>query len=259
MISAVLAAGRYLMSVKPQPIVSAKDFLTQADIKSEEIIRAIMESFCSDISFSGEEGSGQLQLSRYQWSVDPLDGTVNYWNGDSHWGVSVALVKDGKSRKGVVYLPKQKKIFFTDKKNEVWEARVLLGRVVKIKRLYSPKLKKSKSLVLVEWVKEQNDGQDHKKVLDLLGRIDQAGFLYPQIRNASTASLMMVVTGVAGGFVHLRPESWDIAAAGLIAQRAGCQVTDLSGNPWSPFVGEKGLLVTNGQIDHRLLLTATKP
>ena len=41
--------------------------------------------------------------------------------------------------------------------------------------------------------------------------------------------------------VDLMP--WDMAAAGLIAQKAGAVVTDKDGGKWNPFV--KGILVAN--------------
>ena len=39
------------------------------------------------------------------WAVDPLDGSVNYAQGFPHWGVSIALVRNGAPILGVVNCP----------------------------------------------------------------------------------------------------------------------------------------------------------
>jgi len=255
MTEAVFATGQFLLRTKSHRVASPKDFLTNADVTAEYVLKRKLVRACPGIAFWGEESGGEILTTGLQWVVDPVDGTVNYYHGDHHWGVSVGLVRDGRSVAGVVYLPAKKQLFHASDISavavlqEVASSNVLEGcawpRPIGVEASESP-------LVLVEWVKELNHGQDHQRVIKVVAQLDQAGFLYPQIRNASTASLMMVAQGIAGGFVHLRPEPCDIAAACLIVERAGGKVTDLGGEPWS--VSSKGIIASNGLIHDQLLL-----
>lgn len=256
MSAATLVAGKRLLEVKPTRLVSAKDFLTTADLDSGKIIRQNLAAKFPEILFFGEEDGEVIEETRIQWIVDEVDGTVNFYHSDDHWGISIALVREGHSVAGVVYLPAKKQLFFADKDAPIaWLAQVdNLGRAGKPERIsVNHEGKADNPLVLLEWVKEQNDGLDHQRVVETLSRLDQSGFLYPQIRNATTASLMMVAQGIAGGFVHPRPEAYDIAASCLIVEQAGGKVTNLIGEPWSSFSAEKGIVASNGVIHEELL------
>jgi len=47
----------------------------------------------------GEEGIVGDQASEFQWVVDPLDGTVNYYYGIPHFCVSIALRCQGRDHR----------------------------------------------------------------------------------------------------------------------------------------------------------------
>jgi myo-inositol-1(or 4)-monophosphatase len=64
-------------------------------------------------------------------------------------------------------------------------------------------------------------------------------------------SSMMVASGKADGYILYRPKPCDIAAAGLIVEEAGGKVTDLEGNPWTPY--SRSFVATNGKIHDELL------
>ena len=89
-----------------------------------------------------------------------------------------------------------------------------------------------------------------KRVYDVIKILDRHT-LYPQIRNSATAEMMMVACGKIAGYVFLKPEPFDIAAAGLIVERAGGEVTEADGNPWGPF--SRSLVASNGAIHNDLL------
>lgn len=249
-------AGQYLLTMRPKPLMSPKDFLTDADLEAEGIIRQGLAKHFPDIPLWGEEGGGVNLPVGEQWIVDPVDGTVNFFHGDDHWGISIARVIDGASLDGVICLPAKRQLFFASAGGLSTQLALVdeSGRMEKPVSISVSKQNVSdKPLILVEWVKELKDGLDHQLVVETFARLDRRGFLYPQVRNASTASLMMVARGVAGGFVHPRPEPFDIAAACLLVEQAGGVVTDWHGNPWSPFSGERGIVASNGVIHEDLL------
>ena len=56
----------------------------------------LLERF-PDHAIFGEEGIGGNQDSEFQWIVDPLDGTVNYFYGIPHFCTSIAVRRKMKS------------------------------------------------------------------------------------------------------------------------------------------------------------------
>ncbi len=220
---------------------SAKDVVTEVDHLAEALILgAIRERFPSDgilAEESGEhrgrahgrrgsaaeagggdraEAAARSLASGRSWIVDPLDGTVNYANGLPLFCVSVALVVDGRPTVGVVHEPLRGETFWATA-----DGPAMLGdRVLAV----SAK-DKSTDLVLQ---------------LALAGRAvaTRARAVRKAVRvTRNIGSSALAFTYVAAGRFDAAIQTagmsaWDIAAAGLIAERAGAVVTDAEGGPW---------------------------
>jgi len=249
--TAALEAGRMLLDMQPQTrrLASRKDFLTDADLKAEEIILRTLAAEYPDIPSLSEEKGGEELTIGYQWIVDPVDGTINFFLQDDHWGVSIALAENGRVIAGTIYLPAKKQLFSAlidiaarlrrvEEKETPWEN-------IKVNQ---SNLKESQ--VWLEWGKEEHEGNDHKKVYEIIERVDRET-LYPQIRNSAVADMMMVARGNIAGYVFPKPQPVDIAAAGLIIQQAGGAVTDMEGNAWGPF--SRSIVASNGVTHDELL------
>ncbi len=52
------------------------------------------------------------KASKYEWVVDPLDGTTNFAQGIPVFAVSIALKEEGHSVLGVVYNPVLDELFY---------------------------------------------------------------------------------------------------------------------------------------------------
>jgi myo-inositol-1(or 4)-monophosphatase len=208
---------------------SARDVVTEVDHLSEAIILdGIRSAFPGDAILAEESGAhasggGVAPTSGLGrvWVVDPLDGTVNYANGIPFFCVSVALVADGRPVMGVVHDPARGESF----------AAVAGGPA----RLHG---RVGASRALRASTKEQLG--DYVISMSLTGRA--AASRARAVRRAvrvprSMGAAALALAYVAGGrFDALVQEgglsTWDIAAAGLIAERAGAVVTDLAGGPW---------------------------
>ena len=93
----------------------AIDIVTEADIKSEELItKALLRSFPDD-SILCEEGSNVTGSPERKWVVDPLDGTTNFAHGYPFFAVSIALEEKGGIAVGVVYDPLRKELFTAER------------------------------------------------------------------------------------------------------------------------------------------------
>lgn len=150
------------------------------------------------------------------WILDPLDGTINYANGIPFFCVSVALVVDGRPAAGAVHDPMRGETF-----SATADGPALLGDVALA-------------------VPDKDRLSDYVVSLALGGRAvaTRARAVRRAIRvSRSMGSAALALAYVANGrfdaFIQSGGmSSWDVAAAGLIAERAGALVTDTRAGPW---------------------------
>ena len=71
------------------------DFVSQADIYAEKVLREHLLKGRPSYGFLGEETEAVGGDGRHRWIVDPLDGTTNFMHGIPHFAISVALETDG--------------------------------------------------------------------------------------------------------------------------------------------------------------------
>jgi myo-inositol-1(or 4)-monophosphatase len=209
---------------------SAKDVVTEADHLSERlIIAAIRTHGPGDGVLAEESGAHDLATGTAAtagegrvWVVDPLDGTVNYANGIPFFCVSIALVVDGRPVAGVVHDPTRGETFAATADGPA----LLMDRATPGGRpiTASGKDKLSDfvvSLALAGTAVATRTGAIRKAI-----RINRS-------MGAAALALAYVGNGRFDAFIQTTGLSaWDIAAAGLVAERAGARVTDLAGGPW---------------------------
>ncbi len=209
---------------------SARDVVTEADHLSEElIIDAVRALHPTDAILAEESGehraiageaptSGRGRL----WIIDPLDGTVNYANGIPFFCVSIGLVVDGRPSVGVVHDPSRGETF----------AATADGAAMLAAALGSPSHAISAS--------EKDKVSDFVVSLALGGKgaVGRSRAVRRAIRisrsmGSAALALAYVGNGRFDAFVQQGGLSaWDVAAAGLIAERGGARVTAMDGGPW---------------------------
>ncbi len=148
--------------------------------------------------------------------IDPLDGTVNYANGIPFYCVSIGLISDGAPAVGVIYDPARDDLFSASADGPAC--------------FNGEPISASDKEALSDWVVS----------LAVVGRggiraernISKA-IRIPRRMGSAALSLAYVGSGRFDAFVQNGGLSlWDVAAAGLIAERGGATVTDLGGKPW---------------------------
>ena len=202
---------------------SAKDVVTEADHLSEAlIIEAIRAAHPGDgiiAEESGEHaGGGRAPTAGVgrAWVIDPLDGTINYANGIPFFCVSIALLDGGRPAVGVIHDPIRGETFAaTDD-----------GPATHDGRIASASDKES----LTDYVISMSLAG-----AALIGRSRAVRKAVRVPRSMGSAALALAYVG-NGRFDAMVQQgglsSWDIAAAGLIAERGGARVTNLDGGPW---------------------------
>ena len=209
---------------------SARDVVTEADHLSEglilDAIRAHRPGDAILAEESGEhhavEGEAPTSGRGRVWIIDPLDGTVNYANGIPFFCVSIGLVVDGLPSVGVVHDPTRSETF----------AATADGPALLASTLGTPSH--------AVWASDKEKLSDFVISMALSGRsvASRARSIRKVIRiSRSMGSAALALTYVANGrfdaFIQQGGLSaWDVAAAGLIAERGGARVSAMDGGPW---------------------------
>jgi myo-inositol-1(or 4)-monophosphatase len=222
-------AGRLLMEryehVEHIDYKSARDVVTEADHLSEALIlEAIRAEYRGDAILAEESGEHRAKRggrttalhSGRTWVVDPLDGTINYANGIPFFCVSVALVVDGLPAVGVVHDPSRRETFSAT----CDDGARLDGRPI----VASDKDKLSDFVVSMALA---------GRTVAARSRAVRKAIRVPRSMGAAALALAYVANGRFDSFIQQGGLSnWDVAAAGLIAERGGATVTDMAGGPW---------------------------
>lgn len=223
------SAGKLLMDryerVERVDYKSARDIVTEVDHLSEElIIRAIRGRFPGDgivAEESGEhaptgESPGDGPPASRLWIIDPVDGTINYANGIPFFCVSIGLAVDGRPAVGVVLDPTRDDLF----------AATADGPAT----LNGDEIRASAKDNLSDFVVQM--ALSGRSVATRIRNVRKA-IRISRSMGSSALALSYVANGRFDAFVQQGGMSnWDVAAAGLIAERAGATVTDSAGGPW---------------------------
>ena len=154
------------------------------------------------------------------WIVDPVDGTINYANGIPFFCVSVALVVDGLPAAGAVHDPMRGETFSAVADGGAW----LAGE------RGMTAIHASEKETLTDWVVHLALGG---RAVATRARAVRKAIRVSRTMGSSALALAYVANGRFDAFVQSGGMSaWDVAAAGLIAERAGATVTNTAGGQW---------------------------
>src|SRR3990167_5005293 len=103
---------------KTQPKVSYKPDnspVTEADIEVEKLIRNILAKNFPDHGIIGEELPPINPKAKYQWVIDPIDGTRDFIRSIPNWAVYIALLKDNQPISSVIFFPTMETLITAEK------------------------------------------------------------------------------------------------------------------------------------------------
>ena len=108
-VSAACEAGevtlRYFKKKFETRLKGKDNFVTQADLEAEELLRRrIAERFPED-AIVGEEGGETAGSTGRRWILDPIDGTYSFVHGVPFYGVLLGVEIEGEPAVGVINLP----------------------------------------------------------------------------------------------------------------------------------------------------------
>ena len=192
---------------------NAFDIVTEADKGSERIIIDTIHARFPDHAILSEESGDDHRQARFQWVIDPLDGTVNYSAGITTHCISIGLKVDGETRFGYVYAPKLDEEFFA----------------IKGKGAYGPygRLQAKTTTELQRAV--ISTGFPYDKATNSDNNFDTLGRVMPRVRGvrrlgSAAMDMCYVAAGWLDGYWELNLKEWDACAGELIALEAGAFV-----------------------------------
>jgi len=142
--------------------------------------------------------------------ADPIDGTRGFIAGRNEWCISVAIVKDGRPTHSVLHCPSMNRTFLASKDSglTVHEDEIL------------PQAERKTPLVT-----------GSNKIIELLNAYEGTEIDVMPFIPSLAYRLALVATGeLDGAYARGGASEWDIAAADLILEEAGCQLADNNGN-----------------------------
>jgi len=216
------------------------NLVTDADRRSEDLIRKIISEEFPDHQFIAEEGTELKRDSEYKWLVDPLDGTTNYAHGLPVYCVSIALLKKSEIITACIYNPNLDECF----KAEHGGGAFLNGERIAVSKTESL----DDSLLATGFpydIRESDD--DNLKEFTAFYKKARA------VRRAGAAALDLayVACGRFDGFWEFKLAPWDIAAGILLVREAGGKISSWMGEKCDFFKGE--VLASNGLIHERMV------
>ena len=243
-VRACRAAGRIQTAAfGTAPAVEHKgeiDLVTAIDRRSEEAILSIIGGCFPGHGILAEESDPRGGDAEHLWVVDPLDGTTNYSRGFPYFCVSVALARAGRVIVAAVYQPLLGELFTA-----------IRGRGARLNGLplaVSAQPRLDQAFLATGFPYDIR--RTRRTNLDHFQRFATRCLA---IRRAGAAALDLayVAAGRFDGFWELKLRPWDIAAASLLVEEAGGQVTGLAGRPWRLPV--RDVVASNGRVHGEML------
>lgn len=213
-----------------------RTFVTAADRKAEERLRALIRQAYPDHGILGEEFGEERSKSGWSWIIDPLDGTASFIHGVPLFGVLLGLEIDGEVVVGVANFPSLGELVSAAKgMGCFWNGRRAAVSVVE--DLEEALLLYTDS---ASFAPHGREGA-FRRLLAATQMNRSWGDCYGHI---------LVATGRAEVMLDPVMEVWDCAALLPILQEAGGTFTDWGGRP---SIRGRNAISTNGKLFEQVM------
>ena len=236
--AAVIARSLYQRNIEVR-IKADKSPVTEADVRCELAIRAILEARFPAYGFYGEETGSHDEDAESLWLVDPIDGTKAFVREYPMFSTQIALMRRGEIVLGVSSAPVYGEIAYAERGCGAY----LNGKPVAVSQvstLESAALSSGNMKSLATGRQWNRYGE----LIAQVGRIRGYGdFLHYHL----------LASGKIDAVIETDVNILDIAACVAIVTEAGGRFTDLDGAPIT--LQSNSVLATNGAM-HAPVLAA---
>lgn len=208
-----------------------RDFVTDADFASQQVISEFLLGRFPEHRFLGEEDEPNSDglptdsvagdgMNPFCWIVDPLDGTTNFVHQLPSFSVSIGLQYQGQSIVGVVWDPILQEMFVGIR----GQGASMNGEPIRNSGCTSI----ADAMIVISFIKGVT--RKDEQIGQFLNLLETAG----TIRRLGSAALNLsyVAMGRVDGYWAQGLKAWDTAAGALIATEAGATIKQLDGRPF---------------------------
>lgn len=188
---------------------AAHDIKLDLDVRAQTLITEKLLAQFPDHAIYGEEGIAGNQASDFQWIVDPIDGTVNYFYGIPHFCISIALRERGEIILGVIYDPARDELWQVERGGSA----TLNGRPIHV----STREKLSDAVLSIGFAKSKTTIAAGLPVLEyFVSRARKC-----RLMGSAALDLAYVACGRLDAYIESSVSLWDVAAGKLLVEAAG--------------------------------------
>ena len=216
-----------------------KSPVTEADVETEEVIRALIQQRFPAHGFYGEETGKSALDADHVWIVDPIDGTKAFVREYPMFSTQIALMHRGRLVVGVSSAPAYGEVAYGEVGVGAWLDDTPIA-VSRVDTLESAALSTGNLKTLAMGPRWPALG----RMIGRLSRIRGYGdFLHYHL----------LASGRIDAVIESDVNILDVGACAVIVEAAGGRFTDLEGRPMS--LDSKSVLATNGVL-HPAVLAA---
>lgn len=225
-------------------VKSLNSLVTYVDKTAEKKIVARLSELIPEAGFVTEEKTIEKTGQKYNWVIDPLDGTTNFIHGIPVYSVSIALKENDKVILGVVYEINQAECFYAWKGSDAF----MDEKTIKT----SSNKDFSEAMLATGFPYEGCRYMNGYFQLfqDLMGSCRSIRRL-----GSAAVDLAYVACGRFDAFYECNLNPWDVAAGAFIVQQAGGIISDFNGG--ENFL-EGGEIIASNKHIHQPLLNKVK-
>lgn len=216
------------------------DMVSYVDKGAEKIIVSGLEELLPEAGFITEEQTKSHIADRYNWIIDPLDGTTNFIHGLPVFSVSIALKEYDDLVMGVVYEINQDECFYAWKGAPAY----LNGKEIKVSN--APKI--ADSLIATGF--PYYDFSKQPQYIELFTYLMKNCHGLRRLGSAAV-DLAYTACGRFDAYYEYNLNAWDAAAGVVIVRQAGGEVVNFSGG--NEVLDSRELLATNGKVTQEML------
>lgn len=210
--AAALAAGYFRHTSARRK--SDGTLVTEADERANDLIVERIRAAWPGHAILSEEGSTLYDPAySHTWVVDPLDGTTNFARGMPVWGISLALLIDGRPAAAALSFPRLGERYWAG-----------LGRGAFC----------NDEPLLTDQAAAIDNQQIFTQCTRTRRRLRIQSPLKARMLGSAAYHLLAVARGSSLAAVECTPKVWDLAGAALVAQEAGGTLRGLDGDPIFP-------------------------
>ena len=240
-VGAFIREQRKTFSPDKIEIKGLNDLVSYVDKIAEQMIVAALEKVLPEAGFITEEKTINKLGERYNWIIDPLDGTTNFIHGLPVYSVSIALQEFDELILGVIYEINQDECFYAWKGAPAY----LNGNIIKTSD--TPAIDES----LLATGFPYYDFTKQTAYINLFTELMKSCHGLRRLGSAAV-DLAYTACGRFDAFYEYNLNPWDVAAGIVIVRQAGGDVVNFKGG--DEVLQSRELLATNGKITGEMLL-----